>query len=657
MRLLRLRILCLLLAQGLVPLSFLLAGLYWLPAGVLSFVWYGLLAMVVVAFSVGMSGYLSRPVRDLAAAFEQMMRTGGEHAPLSRWVPSEFGRVQRAFSTYLKDRHRQLTTAETDARQSKQKLLNASRLIQRSFGIIQGVFHASRDGILVQDKSGHIIATNETLDRMLGRPVEQVAGRDAARILAEIASHFPDASGLEALIEKTGDDVEHSGEFEADTTGDLPGVMAISTTPFRAEDGSVLGRLWVMRDCTEHKRLSEQLQQAQKMEAIGQLAGGIAHDFNNLLTAIRGNLALAEMASVGKSDATRENLQGATRATVRAAELVKQLLGYSRKTAAAPKATDLNQLVAEVENILRHSIDPRVTLKSDLSADLSPALADPVNIEQVILNICLNARDSLPETGGRIDISTSNATFDERKAPLPDLESGASEYVCIRIKDNGSGIPEDKREHIFDPYFSTKAPGKGTGLGLVMAQAIVQEHGGWIEFDSTVGQGTEFRVYLPKAGEEAAEDEEKKTGAPEEAAPDMRARNRSGSLLIVDDEDSVRTIAVTMLQYLGYNVTQAADGEEALKKIAAATTPFDAILLDIYMPKLSGRDTFKRLRADGCNSPVVVCSGFMLDPDEFVALSEVGPGPIDIIQKPYSMEVLARTIAKAVAHGQPALAA
>ncbi len=654
MRLLRLQILCLILTQGLVPLTLLLAGLYWLPAGFLSFVWYGLLVMVVTAFSVGVSGYLSRPVRDLAQAFDQMMRTGGEHRPYSRWVPAEFGRVQRAFSVYLKDNQRQLHLAETDANRSKMKLLDAERLIQRSFGIIQGFFHASRDGVFVQDRSGQIIASNEELDKMLGKPAGQSASRDGARLLADIAARLADASAFETLLTDTAEDIEHSGEIEAATSDTPPRFLTVHTAPVRAEDGKVIGRLWITRDGTEVRRLTQQLQQAQKMEAIGQLAGGIAHDFNNLLTAIRGNLALAEMATPDKPGGARENLRGATRATVRAAELVKQLLGYSRKNVTAPKPTDLNKLVSEVENILRHSIDPRVTVACDLSADLWPALADPVNIEQVILNLCLNARDSLPETGGRISISTGNQKYDERTMPVPDIESGATEYIVIRIKDNGSGIPEDKRHHIFDPFFSTKAPGKGTGLGLVMAQAIIQEHGGWIEFDSEVGTGTEFRVYLPKA---AAESEAEDEPAAEDDSGDVRSRNKSGSLLIVDDEDSVRSIAVTMLSYLGYNVTQAADGEQALEKIAAATTPFDAILLDIYMPKLSGRDTFKRLRAEGCTTPVVVCSGFMIDPDEFVALSEVGPGPIDIIQKPYSMEGLARTIAKAVAHGQPALAA
>lgn len=651
MRLLRFRILALVLAHGLVPLTLLLAGLYWLPAGFLSFVWFGLIVLVVTAFSLGVSGYLARPVRDLAHAFDQMMRSGGDHRPQSRWVPSEFSRVQRAFAVHLQDHARKLATAESEARLCRQKLIDAERLIQRSFGIVQSVFHASQDGMLVQDKAGHVLATNESLDKMLGHPVEQLAGRDGARLLAEMASRFADADGFEKLVALTADDAAYEGGIEGATIDKPARVFSAHTCPVRGEDSSVIGRLWLIHDSTEHKRLNEQLQHAQKMEALGQLTGGIAHDFNNLLTAIRGNLALAELVSADKPDDAKEKIKGATEATVRAAELVKQLLGYSRKANAGPKITDLNKLVADVENILCHSLDPRVTLECHLADNLWPAKVDAVNFEQVILNICLNARDSLPERGGRISIKTANRKINERTMPSPDVETGATEFIVITIEDNGSGIPEDKRDHIFDPFFSTKEPGKGTGLGLVTAQSIVQEHGGWIEFDTEVGTGTEFRVYLPRAVEEEDDQPQAKTPPPPREEP-LPARGRSGSLLIVDDEDAVRSIAVTMLGHFGYTVSQAADGEEALEKVAKAAKPFDAILLDIYMPKLSGRDTFKRLRENGCASPVVVCSGFAVDPDEFQALAECGPGPVGIIQKPYSMEALARTMANAVASGK-----
>lgn len=671
MRFLRLRILSLLLVLGLVPLTLLLAGFCWLPAGFLSFVWFGLVTLVVTAFCVGASGYLARPVRDLAAAFEGMLRNGGAHAVRSRWVPAEFGRIQRSFSVYLKDVGRQLASAEAESRLLKQKLLDAERAVRRSCGIVQAVISATSDGVFVQDAAGRVLASNEALDTLLGAPAGEDSGRDGSRLLAGIGARLASVAAFEALISKAGEDSSHSGVIEAATTDVPPRELAIHTSPVMSPDASVIGRLWMVRDCTGQKRLAAQLQQAQKMEAIGQLAGGIAHDFNNLLTAIRGNLALAEISRSGKPDDMQEKLQGATRATLRAAELVKQLLGYSRKSAAVPKPADINKLVSEVENILRHSIDPRIAIHINAALDLWPALADTVHIEQVILNICLNARDALPESGGRIDITTANHRLDERSSPPPDVESGASEFVLIRVKDNGCGIPEELRPRIFEPFFSTKPPGKGTGLGLAMARDIVEAHGGWIEFDSEAGKGTEFRIYLPKAECATASTDEDEPPAPEAAGvaddSDARAHADDGRahparLLVVDDEEPVRAIAVTMLEHLGYEVTEARDGEEALDKVAAVATPFDAILLDVCMPRLSGRDTFKRLRADGCSVPVVFCSGFVLDPAEFAGEggrdgeSAAATGPVDVIQKPYSMEALSRTIAKAVAKGRQTVA-
>jgi CheY-like chemotaxis protein len=214
--------------------------------------------------------------------------------------------------------------------------------------------------------------------------------------------------------------------------------------------------------------------------------------------------------------------------------------------------------------------------------------------------------------------------------------------LCIR--DNGSGIPLDAREHIFEPYFTTKAADKGTGLGLSMARAIIEEAGGRIEFDSEIGKGTEFRIYFPASIAASA------PGVAAEASVGKPVRDsRSGTLLVVDDEAPVRSIAAQMLKYLGYKVIEAADGIEAIAKITTSDVPIDAVLLDVYMPKLSGRETYKTLRERGINVPVIVCSGFTVEADEFTALSSNRQGgPVQVIQKPYSMECLARVVSRAV---------
>lgn len=655
MKTLRLRIFALLLALSVAPLTLLLIGVYLLPTGFLGLLWYGLLASLAATLAVGVSGYMLRPTLDLARAFDQMLRSGGHQVPQSTWLPAEFTRLQRTFSQFVQEKIRALESAESDALRARHSLKEAERHMHHTYATLQSLFDASCDGILVSDPSGHILSSNQALDTHLGRPVETIADRNTLLLLADIAGRFTSSTEVEKLINSATDDPSHIGEAIGQTAEEQPRYFSLHTQPIRSENREIIGRLWLLRDASESRRLSEKLQQAQKMESIGQLAGGIAHDFNNLLTAIQGNLSLAEMESEGQTANTREKIQGASRATQRAAELVKQLLGYSRKKVISTRPVDLNNALSDVQNILRHSIDPRVTIRTQPGTKLWLAQADEVHIEQVILNICLNARDALPENGGLIEISSSNHRRDERRTPLPDDDVIASDFVLIRIKDNGSGIPEDKRDHIFEPFYSTKDAGKGTGLGLAMAQEIIHEHGGWIDFDSKVGEGTEFCLYIPRA---------ETTPAPVKVVAEEpitsskdQATKEASRLLIVDDEESVRSIAVTMLRYLGYQVSEAANGEEALAVVSEAEVPFDAILLDIYMPKLSGRDTFKRLRATGCHTPIIVCSGFVIDPDEFVALSEDGAGPIDIIQKPYAMRTLAASIAKAIASGSPVLSA
>jgi len=225
--------------------------------------------------------------------------------------------------------------------------------------------------------------------------------------------------------------------------------------------------------------------------------------------------------------------------------------------------------------------------------------------------------------------------------------------VLMKVKDNGSGMTAEVRERLFEPFFTTKAQGKGTGLGLAMALGIVEQFGGWIEFDSEPGKGTEFRVFLPrcKAVPPPPPEEKPKT--------DTRALRGKveGTVLVVDDEAPVRSIAVSMLRYLGYRVIEAEDGEEAITILRTSSLPIDAMLMDVYMPKLSGRDTFKQLRALGIDIPVIVCSGFMVEAAEFNALSQGRHGLVDVIQKPYSMETLASVIGKAVSKGHQVLAA
>jgi two-component system cell cycle sensor histidine kinase/response regulator CckA len=296
-----------------------------------------------------------------------------------------------------------------------------------------------------------------------------------------------------------------------------------------------------------------------------------------------------------------------------------------------------------VQNLLKHSVDPRVTIQMRGGMDASYVTSDATQIEQVMLNLCLNARDALPADKGVIEIAVENVTH--HKPASAGAPADVSEFVMLVVRDNGHGISEEHRSRIFEPFFTTRSSTTGTGLGLSTAQDIVREHGGWIEFDSEVGRGTEFRVFLPRVLNPEQVDEE----GPVDNGPTVSAPiGGQTTILVVDDEAPVRSIAMNMLGFLGYRVLEACDGQQALDVLLRSGEKIDAVLLDIYMPKLSGRDTFKELRAVGNDVPVVVCSGFVIDPDEFMILSQGHPPPVDIMLKPYSLDGLSKALAKAV---------
>ncbi len=605
-----------------------------------------LLAGVFIAGYL-LSGWTLRPVSSVMTATSSVMRGIPPVKEVSDWLPQDFWKL-RCDINMLFAKHRQsLNAAETHASQSAQRLMNAERLLREAFTALQGIFAASDEGVAVVDAEGKIIASNSKLDEFLGKPLEEVGGRDVKHLMQAIAARFMESDKMLQWVNNTEKNPQLRDEIEAETADGKQRIFSMRTAPMQTEGGEVIGRLWMLRDCSEVRGLQKQLRESQKMGTIGQMAGGIAHDFNNMLTAIRGNLTLAELSSGGtNSPDVRDKLQNANHATQRAADLVKQLLGYSRHTQGNQlrKITNLKKLLADVQNMLRHSMDPRITIRVRAGMEASFASADATQLEQVILNLCLNARDALPETNGIIEIGIENVMH---RSPNG-METG--EFAMIAIRDNGHGISADMRHRIFEPFFTTKDPGRGTGLGLSMAQDIIREHGGWIEYDSVESQGTEFRVFVPRTSDpENIEDD----------MPDFDSRQSPGSagqrgtILVVDDEAPVRSIAVNMLNFLGYRVLEAGDGQQALDIIMRSGEKIDAMLLDIYMPKLSGRDTFKQLRAAGNELPVVVCSGFVIDPDEFTILGEGRCPPVDIMLKPYALEALSKSMAKAVKTAQP----
>ncbi len=388
-------------------------------------------------------------------------------------------------------------------------------------------------------------------------------------------------------------------------------------------------RLVLARDVTEQRRLEAQLRQAQKMEAVGRLAGGIAHDFNNLLTAILGSAQLA-LRELEPSHTVREDLEEIRRAGLRAADLTRQLLAYSRRQVVAPKVIDLNEAVRNLDSMLRRLIREDIELVLTLSPTPLAVRSDPGQIEQVVINLVVNARDAMPQ-GGRITIRAEAVLLD---AQQPDNSPPAppGPYVHLAVSDTGSGVSPEARAHLFEPFFTTKELGKGTGLGLATVYGIVKQNGGFIYVDSEPGAGTTVRVYLPPVSGPIPTD-----------VPTVGAALAGGSetVLLVEDEAAVRQFARRALEASGYVVLVAPDGAEALTLADRHEGPIDVLLTDVVMPGIAGPELARRLTERRPTLRVLFCSGYTDDATVLEGVREAGTA---FLQKPFAPEDLIRKL-------------
>jgi len=376
---------------------------------------------------------------------------------------------------------------------------------------------------------------------------------------------------------------------------------------------------------------AEQLRQSQKMEAVGKLAGGIAHDFNNLLTAINGYSELT-MRQLQPEDPLRRNVEEIKKAGDRAAGLTRQLLAFSRKQVLQPKVFDLNTVVAEMEKMLHRLIGEDIELKTVLDANLGSIKADPGQIEQVMMNLAVNARDAMPQ-GGKLTIETANVSLDEEYAAHHVAVKSGS-YVVLSVSDNGSGMDEETQARIFEPFYTTKEQGKGTGLGLSTVYGIVKQSGGSIWVYSEIGQGTTFKIYLPRAA----------SGAPEyQRSPELQISLRgTETILMAEDDDRVRSLVGKVLGGYGYRIIEAANGAAALSICENNDgEPIHLLLTDVIMPEMSGRDLADRFNLLRPDSKVLYMSGYT---DEAIVHHGVLDADASFIQKPFTPDSLARKV-------------
>lgn len=478
---------------------------------------------------------------------------------------------------------------------------------------------------LLTDAEFRYTGWNPAAERTFGYRRDEVLGKHPFDLIVPAASR--------ALVEevfarlRAGDMAAH-GVCENVTRDGRTIICQWHNTPLLAADGSFLGLLSLAQDITEQRLLEERLRQSQKLEAIGRLAGGVAHDFNNLLTIING-FSEVLLGRFAPEDPAHQFAREIHRAGERAASLTQQLLAYGRKQILSPRVLDFNAQITDMERLLRRTLGEDIEIVLDLEPGLGQVQADPGQLQQVLLNLVVNAREAMP-TGGCLSIRTANRTLDEKAAAaMPEAQPGS--YVVLSVADTGAGMDEATRDRLFEPFFTTKEFGKGTGLGLATVYGIVRQSGGHITVDSAPGKGTTFTILLPHAPEAQA-------GA---AAAAAASRGGSETLLLVEDDAGVRGLARMTLTTQGYTVLEAREGAEALQLSASHPGAIHLLITDVVMPRMSGRELAERLRLVRPGVKVLYMSGHT---DDSVLRHGVEQARTNFIPKPFSPAHLTRRV-------------
>ncbi|MFO0865228.1 MAG: PAS domain S-box protein [Gemmataceae bacterium] len=528
--------------------------------------------------------------------------------------------IELGVSEFLVDDRRHFTGVIRDITHQVQRE-QALRLMERAM-------RAVSQGILITDPNlpdNPIVYASRGFENLTGYRAEEAVGRNC-RFLQGPGT---DRTSVARVRKAISDQVECVVEVLNYRKNGSTFWNALAISPVRDDQGRVTNFVGVQADVTERHTLEAQVRQAQKMEAVGQLAGGVAHDFNNLLTIISGYSELL-LQLLPPGDMKRQAVAAISEAGSRAAGLTRQLLAFSRQTVLEPKVLDLNAIVLDTEKMLKRIIGEDVELSTSLEPSLWRVRVDPGQIGQILMNLAVNARDAMPR-GGKLTIETRNITIDERYVSSHvDAEQGR--YAMIAVSDTGTGMPEEVRSRIFEPFFTTKGVGKGTGLGLSVAHGIVKQSRGHIEVYSEVGIGTTFKIYLPAVqGTLSTQIANEPNGSP----------RGTETVLLVEDEDGVREIATLVLRTHGYAVLVAATGEDALRCAAEHDDKIDLLLTDVVMPGISGRQVAELLKARIPSLKLLFLSGYT---DDAVVRHGILQAEVAFLQKPYTPASLLRKV-------------
>lgn len=523
-----------------------------------------------------------------------------------------------------------ITRDITEQREAAEAALEAERRFRL---LVQGVTDYA---IYMLDPEGHVTNWNAGAQTIKGYTADEIVG--------EHFSKFYTPEDVEAGAPwKALETAKREGRFTAEAWRQRKDGSrfwaSVVLDPIRDESGDLIGFAKITRDLTERREAQLQLErsqqalfQAQKMEAVGQLTGGIAHDFNNLLTGITGSLELMKSRlAQGRLNELERYMTAAQGAASRAASLTHRLLAFSRQQTLEPKVLDANKLIAGMEDLVRRTVGPSVEIETVLAAGLWPCFCDPNQLENAILNLCINGRDAMAN-GGRITVETANTWVDQAGADERDMPKG--QYVAICVTDTGTGMPPETVARAFDPFFTTKPTGKGTGLGLSMIYGFAKQSGGQARIYSEVGQGTTVKIYLPRHHGKPSE-------ICEERRPEKLPLAQGETVLVVDDEPTVRMLIGDTLAELGYECIEAADAASGLK-VLQSDVKLDLLISDIGLPGgMNGREMADAARARRPNLKVLFITGYA--ENATISNGHLEPG-MHVLSKPFPMDKLAARI-------------
>jgi len=608
----------------------------WLGTGAAS-------AIAVLLLGFLASRNFTRPL-GAAAYSANLVADGSRTVRLAESGPMEMRSLAQAFNSMVDEVRMHEEELERLVAERTRSLAESRNTLRSTTAQLRATNDASREAILVVGADGRVLESNDAFCEIFGENKSRLRGLRAEKFLSQFTSKFAEESEFSDFWAR------HSGVAAPEAEGEwevaVPQDRFLSgyTTAVRDGRGNPVARVWMFRDQTKRRALQRGLEQAQKMEAVGRLAGGVAHDFNNLLTGIVGNLSLAADSDSVAADPLNAGhyVDAALKTSSRATQLVGQLLGFSRQSNLAVSACTAEEIITEVTELVGATFDPRIEIKTAFPDEPWTICVDGTQLGQVIMNLCVNARDAM-SNGGTLSLTSNQVEVGEAEARQQKAEPGS--YVCITVADTGDGIPEELLQVVFEPFFTTKAAGKGTGLGLSTSYGIVRQHKGWMRVASEKGVGTTFQIYLPTSTDAVGE----KAFSPiSKSVEEVRSASsrihviESQRVLLVDDEEVVRKVAEAALKKCGLGVFSVGCGVEAIQIIGEKHREIGAVILDMNMPGLTGTETFAGIREIQKELPVLMCSGYPVDLEAIK--QSTGCRPEGFVQKPYPLEELAHQV-------------